>query len=79
MLKRRICYEHERLYRTKGPSNPGKGGGCHFGKITSVTPGLFGEDEVVLVEVEGDLKAVSPEAVTPLKKDIKKQAKEPKI
>lgn len=54
-------------------------GGCHFGKITSVTPGLFGEDEVVLVEVEGDLKAVSPEAVTPLKKDIKKQAKEPKI
>ena len=51
------------------------GGGCHFGKITSVTPGLFGEDEVVLVEVEGDLKAVSPEAVTPLKKDIKKQAK----
>lgn len=55
------------------------GGGCNFGKITSVTPGLFGEDEVVLVEVEGDLKAVSPEAVTPLKKDIKKQAKEPKI
>jgi len=51
------------------------GGGCHFGKITSVTPGLFGEDEVVLVEVEGELKAVSPEAVTPLKKDIKTQSR----
>lgn len=48
------------------------GGGCHFGKITSVAPGLFGESEVVLVEVDGGLKAVSPEAVEPLKKDIKK-------
>lgn len=47
------------------------GGGCHFGKIISVEPGLFGEDQVVLVEVDGFLKAVSPEAVSLLKKDIR--------
>ena len=46
-------------------------GGGHFGKIISVEPGLFGEEQVVLVEVEGFLRAVSPEAVTPLKKDMR--------
>lgn len=51
------------------------GGGCHFGKIVSVGPGLFGEEQIVLIEMEGAMKAVSPAAVSPLKKDIKKQAK----
>lgn len=49
------------------------GGGCKFGKIISVEHGLFGEEQVVLVEVEDALKAVSPEAVTPLKKDMKRK------
>ena len=47
------------------------GGGCRFGKIISVEPGLFGEEQVVLVEVDGFLRAVSPEAVTPLEKDMR--------
>ena len=47
------------------------GGGYHFGKIISIAPGLFGEDQIVLVETEGCLKAVSPDAVEPLKKDMR--------
>ena len=36
-------------------------GGCKFGKIISVEHGLFGEEQVVLVEVEDALKAVKSE------------------
>lgn len=51
------------------------GGGCHFGKIVSVGPGLFGEEQIVLIEMEGAVKAVSPAAVSPLKKDIRSKKK----
>ena len=44
------------------------GGGTHFAKVDSFTPDMFNRETLVVVEVLGELKVVSPEALIPLKK-----------
>ena len=43
------------------------GGGRHFAKVDSFTQDLFNGETLVVVEVLGELKVVSPKALEPLK------------
>lgn len=48
------------------------GDGDHFARIDSVQDGLLDKDPVVIVQVLGELKAVSPDALQVIKRSKRK-------
>ena len=52
--------------------NLGDGGGYHYARIDSVQDGLLDGEQVVLVQVLGELKVVSPDCLEKIKRPKKK-------
>ena len=48
------------------------GGGYHYARIDSVQDGLLDGEKVVLVQVLGELKVVSPDCLEKIKRPKKK-------
>lgn len=51
------------------------GGGRHYAKVDSIQTGLLDENPIVLVNVLGELKAVSPDCLEKIKREKKKEQK----
>lgn len=48
------------------------GGGYHYARIDSIQEGLFDQEPVVLVQVLGELKVVSPDCLEKIKRPKKR-------